>query len=101
MTALTGVGCVFSASHNDAVRKELHGHSYVVWAWFDYQDRDAMVLQEQLKAVVKAEFDHKTLPPERSREEDMAKVILGTLAGCVKVEITRPLEMLGTRVGSW
>ena len=98
-TVETGVEATFSASHNDQVRKELHGHSYKVTAWFRYDEpRDAVVLQERLKAVVKNLFDHKTLPPELSRGEDMARAIIQLLDGCVGVDISRPLEGIHVKV---
>lgn len=99
MKTLSGVGCVFSASHNDPVRKELHGHTYEVTAWFSYDHpRDAVVLQERLRAIVEGLLDHKTLPPELSRAEDMAKALMSLMDGCVGVDIARPLERIFVKV---
>lgn len=93
--ALTGVSATFSASHNDPVRQEMHGHSYRVTAWWPSQpDRDAVCLQMTLREVVTTGFDHKTLPAELSRAEAMSAAIKGLLDGCVAVDIARPLEGL-------
>lgn len=98
---ITGVGAVLSVSHRDAVRNEIHGHSYEVIAWFSFdQPRDAYVLQVALKAALAA-FDHTTLPDSLSRAEDLAAAILGLLHGCVEVEVNRPLERLYARARSW
>lgn len=98
MESLTGAGWYFSASHNDPVRKELHGHSYEVMAWWPVAPhRDALCLQLTLRDVLKG-FDHKTLPPELSRAEDIARAIGGLMDGCVRVDIKRPAERLGVEV---
>lgn len=98
MTTRTGVGWYFSASHHDPVRQELHGHSYEVVCWFAADShRDAVVLQEKLKVVLTA-FDHKTLPDELSRAEDLAAAIMH-LMDCQGVEISRPVERLHAKVG--
>ena len=94
MTNLTGAGWYFSASHFDQVRQELHGHSYEVMAyWPAAPYRDARVLQETLKDVLKG-FDHKTLPEALSRAEDMAAAIGGLITDCVRVRLWRPVERL-------
>ena len=94
---LTGVGWFFSASHRDPVRQELHGHSYEVTCWYEADGRDAVVLQEGLKVALLA-FDHKTLPEELARAENMAAAIMH-LMGCEGVEISRPVERLRAKVG--
>jgi 6-pyruvoyl-tetrahydropterin synthase len=95
---LTGVGWYFSASHYDEVRRETHGHSYEVVAWYPYDTpRDAVVLQTCLKVALSG-FDHKTLPPELTRAEAIAQAIMGLLDGCVAVDISRPVERLYARV---
>lgn len=99
MATFSGVGCIFSASHFDNVRRELHGHTYEVTAWFAYDEpRDAVVLQERLRATVDGLLDHKTLPPELSRAEDMGKALMGLMDGCVGVDIARPLERIFVKV---
>ncbi len=96
---LTWAGWYFSASHYDVVRQELHGHSYEVRAaWPLEPPRDALCLQLTLRDALKG-FDHKTLPPELSRAEDIAKAIGGLLDGCVRVAIWRPVERLGVEIG--
>lgn len=93
-TALTGAGWYFSASHYDEVRKETHGHSYEVIAWWVASpDCDAVIKQLVLKAALK-ELDHKTLPSELARAEDIAVALGGLLAGCIGVDIARPAERL-------
>jgi len=99
MTSMTGAGWYFSASHFDEVRKELHGHSYEVMAWWPTDPpRDAAILQEGLKQILKAGFDHKTLPPELSRAEDIARAIMSLMVGCVGVDISRPAERFSVQV---
>jgi len=93
--SLTGAGWYFSASHRDPVRKELHGHSYEVVCWWPAEPpRDAMVLQERVKTVLKASFDHKTLPDEITRAEDVGRAVGVLLDGCVRVNISRQSERL-------
>ncbi len=97
--SLTGAGWYFSASHRDPVRKELHGHSYEVTCWWPAEPpRDAMVLQEMVKTVLKAGFDHKTLPDDMTRSEDIARAVGSLLDGCVRVDISRPAERLHAEV---
>lgn len=94
LSDLTGAGWYFSASHRDPVRKELHGHSYEVMAYWPAQPpRDAMVLQWTLRDVLKG-FDHKTLPDEMTRAEDIARAIGSLIDGCVRVRLMRPVERL-------
>ena len=100
MTAqnLTGAGWYFSASHRDPVRQELHGHSYEVMAWWPIAAAaDAVCLQDALRRALVA-FDHKTLPDECSRAEDIARAVGSTLVGCVRVDIFRPVERLRCEV---
>lgn len=93
--SLTGAGWHFSASHRDPVRQELHGHSYEVMVyWPADPPRDAMVLQEMVKEVVKARYDHKTLPDDITRAEQIAREIGSLLTGVVRVDISRPSERL-------
>ena len=92
---LTGVGCAFSAAHHPPEGGEVHGHSYEVVAWFE-AGQDARVLQRMLAAAVDL-FDHKLLPPELASGEAMAEHIGQSLAGCVEVEIRRPLERIYAR----
>lgn len=86
---MIGVGAVLSVSHKDTVRKEVHGHSYEVIAWFE--SGDMVGLQKLLLGVVR-QLDHTTLPDEMTRAEDIAKWIGKRLAGCKRVEANRPLE---------
>jgi 6-pyruvoyl-tetrahydropterin synthase len=97
MENATGAGWYFSASHYDGVRKETHGHSYEVMAWWPSEPaRDAMVLQETLKGVLRG-FDHRALPPELSRAEDIAKAIGSLITGCIGVDVSRPTERLAVK----
>ena len=96
--SLTGAGWYFSASHRDPIRKELHGHSYEVTAyWPSEPPRDAMVLQWTLRDVLKG-FDHVTLPDEMTRAETLARAIGSLIDGCVRVDIARPSERLRCEV---
>lgn len=97
--SLTGAGWYFSASHRDPIRQEVHGHSYEVVAWWPAEPRrDAMVLQEALKTVLRAGFDHKTLPDDLSTAEAIARAIMGLLTDCVGVDVSRPVERLHVQV---
>lgn len=92
---LTGVTANFCAAHrlpDDVLGQgEVHGHSYQVTAWFTNEDhRDARCMMAALKGLLAA-WDHKILPPELSWGEDIARAV-GMLAGCVEVEVSRPLE---------
>jgi 6-pyruvoyl-tetrahydropterin synthase len=92
--SLTGAGWFFSASHRDPVRRELHGHSYEVVAWWPAADGlDACVLQERLKTALQS-LDHTTLPDEITRAEDVAFVIGALLIDAVRVDISRPIERI-------
>lgn len=90
---MTGVGGVFSASHNSP-EGVLHGHSYEVWAWFP--KGDARELQRMLRAVLER-LDHTHLPDELAWGEALAEHIAGQLPGSCEVEIRRPLERIGAR----
>lgn len=93
MGSSTTVGAILSCSHRDEVRKAIHGHSYEVWATFAGEPaRDATVLQATLRGVLAA-WDHKTLPDDLSRAEDLARAIGTLLDGCISVKVRRPLEM--------
>lgn len=94
---LTWAGWHFSAAHSAAARPILHGHSYEVRAFWPYEGQDAEDLQERLKAAL-ATLDHQTLPPGLSRQEDIARHIGLLLPGCVRVDVSRPLERLGCEV---
>lgn len=97
--ALTGVGVVFSCSHRDPVRKELHGHSYEAVAWWPaHPPKDAALLQRMLWEVVKASLDHKTLPDDITRGEDIRELLLEILpTEVVDVDINRPMERIYVR----
>lgn len=90
---LSGVGGVFSASHNSP-EGVLHGHSYEVWAWFP--QRDARGLQQRLHAVLER-LDHTHLPDELAWGEALAEHIAAQLPDCHEVEVRRPLERIGAR----
>lgn len=95
---LTWAGWYFSASHFDEIRQETHGHSYeVMVGWPALPARDAIILQQKLKVVL-GSFDHKTLPLEITRAEQIARAIMGLLGDCEVVEISRPVERLKVTV---
>lgn len=91
----TGVGAVFSAAHHPPEGGALHGHSYEVTAWFE-AGQDARLLQARLADVV-AELDHTILPDTLASGEAIAEHVGRRLAGCIEVEISRPLERIHAR----
>ena len=73
---LTGVGWHICASHEDRMTKAVHGHTWEVIAWHSCPDHnDAVILQTHLQMVCES-FDHKTIPAELARGEDLAAAIL-------------------------
>lgn len=90
---MSAVRASFSCSHRDPVRKELHGHSYVVWVyWPSWPVRDQMLLQRNVEEVVKAHLDHKTLPERITRAEDIAAELGGLIVDVHSIMIERPVE---------
>jgi 6-pyruvoyl-tetrahydropterin synthase len=88
---MIGVGHILSVTHKDIVRKELHGHSYEVIAWFE--TGDAVGLQKLLGGVVR-QLDHTTLPDEMTRAEEIGRWIGTRLPGCLVVDVNRPLKRI-------
>lgn len=89
-TTLIGVGGTFCASHYSP-EGVLHGHSYEVKAWFAWDGpRDARCFKAALDVLLK-QWDHTVLPDHLAWGEEIARAV-GTLAGCVEVEVSRPLE---------
>ena len=98
MTGLTGAGWFFCAAHRDPVRKELHGHSYEVMAWWPLREgHDACFLQDLLKQALVG-IDHTTLPDEFTRAEDIARLIGSKLPGAIRIDISRPIERIACEV---
>ena len=87
---LTGVGAVMSAAHRNC-DGALHGHTWEITAWFD-EGRCAVKLQQELVAYLKV-FDHQVLGDELAWGEALGKCLLLGL-GCIKVEVSRPLERI-------
>lgn len=86
----TGVTASFCAAHRSP-EGETHGHSYSVTAWFSNDDRrDARCMMAALKTMLSL-WDHKELPENMAWGEDIARAV-GTLANCVEVVVSRPLE---------
>jgi hypothetical protein len=95
---MIGVGVIFSCSHRDPVRDELHGHTYEAVAWFaSTPPRDAVVLQVKLAEIVRSMLDHKTLPDEVSRAEHIRAMLLPMFGDAIDIEINRPLERIYCR----
>lgn len=86
----TKAGAVLCAAHEDA-QGRLHGHTWQVWA-SSYR-RDALALQDDLKALLST-LDHGVLPRELAAGEDLAEFIGKRLDGCFRVDVCRPLEMI-------
>ena len=85
---LTGVSAIISAAHRstDGV---MHGHTWEIKAWW-IDSPCAVQMQAELRKYL-AIFDHTLLGDELAWGEAMGKSILLGL-GCVKVEVSRPLE---------
>ena len=92
---LTGVGGVFSASHQPPEGGDVHGHSYEVVAWFDAGE-DARVLQARLAGILQP-LDHTVLPADMASGEAIARHIGRNLPGCREVQVGRPLERIYAR----
>lgn len=93
---LVGVSGHFSAAHKDTLTGDVHGHTWLVTAWFSQPGRsDARCHKAALDAVI-ALWDHKLLPDKMAWGEDIACAV-ATLANVVEVEISRPAEGLHTR----
>jgi 6-pyruvoyl-tetrahydropterin synthase len=92
---LTGVGCIFSASHHPPEGGDVHGHSYEVVAWFEAGE-DARDLQARLAAAVEP-LDHTVLKSDLASGEAIAEHLGRLLEGCVEVEVSRPLERIRAR----
>lgn len=98
MSAETGVGWWFAASHHDPQTGQLHGHTWEVVAWWPAVPwRDARVLQETLKGVLIG-FDHQVLPDELHSGEALAAALMGLMTDCIGVEVSRPAERIFARV---
>lgn len=88
---LTGVSGHFSAAHRDQETGEIHGHTWLVTAWFKTPHRsDARCLKAALDAMLTV-WDHTLLPDDLVWGEDIARAI-GVLANVVEVEVSRPTE---------
>lgn len=88
--SLIGVKEVASIAHRPLGGGVLHGHTYEITAWFE-GGQDAIPLKAALRAVV-GELDHREMPDELSRAEDMGAWIGARLPGCKVVDVNRPLE---------
>lgn len=89
---LSGARTTFCASHTDK-NGRMHGHSYEVWAYWDYQSVDVDERQAQLVEHVSINFDHRVLHEWCKRAEQIAESI-GTELGAKRVVVRRPLEGL-------
>jgi len=88
---LTGVSGHFSAAHRDFATGEMHGHTWLVTAWFKPPYRsDARRHKTDLDRLL-ATWDHTTMPDDLARGEDIARAV-ATLDNVVEVEIRRPTE---------
>lgn len=88
---LTGVSGHFSAAHRDQETGEIHGHTWLVTAWFKAPCRsDARCHKAALDAILTL-WDHKLLPDELAWGEDIARAV-STLANVVEVVVSRPTE---------
>lgn len=93
---LTGVSGHFSATHRDPESGKLHGHTWLVTAWFRNVCRsDARIHQAALDALLKR-LDHTELPDDLSWGEDIARQI-AVIGGVDEVEVSRPAERIHAR----
>lgn len=81
----------FCASH-ESTDGVLHGHSYEVWATWQYGGEDIVPRQLKLAAVV-SQLDHTVLPEYLRTAERIAKFIADEV-GAIAVEVRRPVEGL-------
>jgi len=88
---MIGARASFCAAHRLPQHKELHGHSYEVWAYTRTWD-DVEQWQSALKQVCE-KFDHRTLGPDLSKMEQLAQFI-GEHLVAERVLIVRPVEGL-------
>ena len=86
----SGTRGVISAAHRDVFTNSLHGHTYEVVAWWEYDGISIVKKKEHLDRAVTL-FDHTCLANEFSWAEDMGRMLLKEL-NCVRLEINRPLE---------
>jgi 6-pyruvoyl-tetrahydropterin synthase len=92
VSAQLGVTGRFSASHRDPLNGALHGHDYVVTAWFDASlYRDGRVHEVGLHEVLKAHFDHRELPAELHSMEAIRNRLLQLVPNVDDIDIERPV----------
>lgn len=89
MTALSKAKAHICAAHRTD-EGAMHGHTWTVWASWIY-DGESIIERKLILERVCRTLDHKVLPEELRRAEDMAGHI-GDLVGAVKVEISRDVE---------
>ena len=96
MPSATGVSLPLSAAHRDLDTGQMHGHTWLVTAWWPREPgqrpRDVRHLRAMLQDELAA-LDHTVLPDHVAWAEDLAEYLLGVL-GCSTVEVSRPLEGL-------
>lgn len=92
MSAQVGVEGRFSASHHDPLSGALHGHDYVVTAWFAAEPyRDARVHEVGLHEVLSAHLDHRLLPPELHSMEAIRSRLLQLVPNVEDIDVARPV----------
>lgn len=90
LRVLTGAQAIISAAHRSR-DGNMHGHTWQVTAWWTGKP-DAVAKQAELRSYLSI-FDHTVLGDDMAWGEALAEAIcLGM--GCVKVEVSRPLEGL-------
>lgn len=88
---LIGVSGHFSAAHRDTLTGKIHGHTWLVKAWFKTPYRSDLRCHKAALDALLATLDHTLLPDEMAWGEDIIPVI-ATLANVVAVEVDRPAE---------
>ena len=89
MGSMTGVSGVLSAAHTDDEGK-MHGHTWVIKAWWKYNNQDALQLKSLLKIALE-NLDH-TILPDNLRSGEALAIWLGHRLGCDEVFVEREAE---------
>lgn len=90
LKVLTGVSAILSAAHRSR-DGNMHGHTWEITCWWAGCP-DAVERQAALTKYLSI-FDHTVLADNCAWGEKLGEAILHGL-GCVKVEVSRPLERI-------
>lgn len=99
MTIFTWVQSHMSCAHRDQLTGGLHGHTWLVRAYYKVEPdapRDAVVLRTKLLGAL-AVWDHTELPATLQSAEQIAGAVKHLL-GCDRVNCWREAEGMGATV---